>query len=152
MSWPLGSVDHLSTEYRPSRAVHLALSHCRGEHYAFTRVVFHCRLHLPRETSISNYYLHSACKTIIQHQTTAKLYGVFVSHWRSVVYSPQDSLTRPQFETARRSLSHSSGSTFNRQGITLLYDGQSYRRRLPGLRLVETNFDTPALGRPQGLY
>lgn len=49
-------------------------------------------------------------------------------------------------------LSHSDGPSFKRQGITLLYDGQSYRRRLLGLRPVGTGFDLPVLGRHKRLY
>ena len=148
----MGTLDRLSRVYRPSRAVHLALFRCRGECYSLGRVVFHWRLRLTRKPSINDSYLHSASKTVTQHQTTAKLYGVFASHWRSVAYSPQSSFTGSRFGTARKSLSHSCGPTINRQGITLLYDGQSYRRRLPELHLVETRLNIPALGRPQRLY
>jgi len=82
MSWSLGTVDWLSTAYRPSRAVHLALSRCRGERYGYKRVVFQGRLHYSRKSSISNSYLRCAFVTITQYQTTVKLYGVFASGWK----------------------------------------------------------------------
>ena len=107
---------------------------------------------MPGSIALATPTYNSAFKTITQQQTIAELYGVFVSHWRSLVCSPDNRFTGSWFGTARKSLSRSCRSTINRQGITLLYDGQSYRRRLPGLSPVETRFDTPVLGRPQELY
>src|SRR4029079_12356364 len=47
---------------------------------------------------------------------------------------PRDcNFTEPLVETAFNSLRHSCRSELTRQGISLPYDGYSYRRRLPGL-------------------
>ena len=106
----------------------------------------------PKPTPDNGSQLLYAFRTVWQRQAAVKLYGVYVSHWGSPVYSPERWVRWVPTWDSGEVVKPFDGPSFKWQGITLLYDGQSYRRRLPGLLLVEPRFHTPVLGRHQRPY
>lgn len=52
-------------------------------------MVLHFPLSQDRNLEHGGSHLLYEAKTLLQRQTAVKLYGVFVSHWRSLAYSPE---------------------------------------------------------------
>src|SRR5699024_12631739 len=70
-----------------------------------------------------------------QYQTIVKVSGTFRPAARNGHLYSQCKFAVFEDETAEKSLRHSCRSALTRQGITLPSDGDSYHRRLLGLKL-----------------
>ena len=106
----------------------------------------------PKPSPDNGSQLLYAFGTMWQRQAAVKLYGVYVSHWGSPAYSPERRVRWVPSRDSGEVVKPFHRPPIKRQGITVLYDGQSYRRRSAGLLPVETGFHTPQLGRHQRPY
>ncbi len=123
-----------------------------GKPHSYEWTVLHLRLHGPWRGRFDGSRLLYTPATMRPHQAAVKLYGVFFSHWGSPAFSPGQRFRWVPPRDSGEVVKPFDGPPFKRQGIALLYDGQSYRRRLRGLRPVGTGVHTPALGRPHWPY
>jgi len=117
---------------RRTAPVELPICSCpgKGKNRSRKRAVSHFRLSCPRKGRRSSSCLRFASSTASQQQTVVKVYGVFVSPWKSTACSPCSRFTRSKAGTVGRSLRHScfgrKRSNKNKQSCLHLIDAQLY--------------------------